>query len=229
MASYGLIVEGQTDYAVLKNILYGFTNDPDLFITELQPLRDVTDTSTASTFGGWFNVLEYCKSTNFRDVLQETDDFILIQIDTDCSNEKHYDVPKTDEDGNVLPPAQLIEKVKSRFLEIFETSFGSDFWELHGSRILFAIAVDEIECWILPLFYSDRNKTATNNCFFKLNEKLRRDNLPTIRQDKVGEAQKYRQITKPYSKQKTLVEKQQENPSFSVFYEELVKKVAINE
>jgi hypothetical protein len=224
MASFGLIVEGQTDYAVLKNILYGFTNDPDLFIKELQPLRDATD---ASTFGGWFNVLEYCKSANFKEVLQETDDFIVIQIDTDCSNEKHYDVSKTDEKGDILTPAQLVEKVKLRFLQIFEASFGSDFWVTHAPRILFAIAVDEIECWILPLLYSDKNKTATNNCFYKLNEKLKKDNQNPIRQDKVGEASKYRQITKPYSKQKVLLEKQQENPSFNIFYEELVDKVVV--
>lgn len=225
MASFGLIVEGQTDYAVLKNILYGFTNDPDLFIKELQPLRDATDNAIASTFGGWFNVLEYCKSTNFKEVLQETEDYVIIQIDTDRSNEKHYDVSKTDEEGNILTPPQLVEKVKLRFIELFDTAFGSDFWKLYGSRILFAIAVDEIECWILPLVYTDKIKAATNNCFFKLNQKLSQINQPTIRKDKIGEASKYRQITKPYSKQKTLIEKQKENPSLAIFYDELSNKV----
>ena len=224
MASFGLVVEGQTDYAVLKNILYGFSSDPDLFIKELQPLRDATDAPISQTFGGWFNVFEYCRSDNFKEALQETDDFIVIQIDTDRSDEKNYDVPKTDENGTVLSPSQLIDRVKLKFSQLFETAFGLDFWANYGHRILFAIAVDEIECWILPLYFTDKTKEATNNCLHKLNRQLSRNNEPTIREDKVGESNKYSQITKAYRKPKTLSEKQADNPSFNIFYNELTQK-----
>ena len=40
--SFGLITEGKTDQAVLKNILVGYFQDVDLYIRPLQP-SDVTD------------------------------------------------------------------------------------------------------------------------------------------------------------------------------------------
>ena len=43
MKKFGLVSEGITDQEVISNILYGFYNNPDIIINELQPLRDETD------------------------------------------------------------------------------------------------------------------------------------------------------------------------------------------
>lgn len=62
MTTFGLITEGITDQEVITNILFGYYDNPDLDITELQPLKDETDSKKSANFGGWGNLLEYCKS-----------------------------------------------------------------------------------------------------------------------------------------------------------------------
>ena len=67
MKKFGLVSEGVTDQEVISNILYGFYNNPDIIINELQPLRDETDNKKyRNTDGGWGNLLEYCKSDVFK-------------------------------------------------------------------------------------------------------------------------------------------------------------------
>lgn len=108
MISFGLVTEGITDQAVIANILYGFFNDTNLDITELQPLRDETDKNRTSNFGGWHSLIEYCKSKQFKLAFQ-TIDYIIIQIDTDVCEE--YGIAKY-ENNKVLTPLQLINKVQ---------------------------------------------------------------------------------------------------------------------
>ena len=43
MMDFGLVTEGVTDQEVLSNILFGYYNNPNILISELQPLRDETD------------------------------------------------------------------------------------------------------------------------------------------------------------------------------------------
>ena len=125
MMEFRLICEGQTDHAVIKNILFGYFSDPDLIIKALQP-------------------------------------------------------------------------------------------------------VDEIECWLLPLHYADNTKAAVTNCLFKLNQQLAKDNEKTIPRGKEGSVSIYRKISKPYMKNKVLMNKYHQNPSFKIFIEnELQTKIPL--
>ena len=65
---FGLACEGATDQATLENILCGYFKDPDLDqdIGKLQPPFDET-TKKQKDFGNWELLLEYLKSTRFRD------------------------------------------------------------------------------------------------------------------------------------------------------------------
>jgi len=119
MITFGLITEGITDQIVISNILYGFFNNDDLIINELQPLRDETDKNKSSNIGGWGNLLEYCKSEVFKYSFQ-TNEFIIIQIDTDICEE--YGISKK-ENPQDLEPLALIEKVKEKFISIIGTEF----------------------------------------------------------------------------------------------------------
>jgi len=86
MIKFGLVTEGVTDQEVISNILCGFYNNPDLFISELQPLRDETDKPPEDMYGGWGNLIEYCKSDQFKEAFQAID-YIIIQVDTDVCEE----------------------------------------------------------------------------------------------------------------------------------------------
>lgn len=215
MTLFGLVAEGNSDHAVLENILLGlFEEDISDEITTLQPIRGATDEEAIKAFGGWYKVFEYCRSEDFRGALQEVQ-YLVIQIDTDVSEQTHYDVKQTDESGKKLLPEILVENVKSKFEQIIVDEFGQEFLQNHQDRILFAISVDEIECWLLPLYYTDNTTSKTNNCDHKLHQKAGKfeKNYPD-----------YDKISKDFRKSKTLMKLYPMNPSLKIFVES-VKKI----
>ena len=224
MPTFGLIAEGVTDHVVLENILIGYFNNPNLsmYIRYLQPLRDATD--TLEGFGGWFNVFEYCKSTVFKEAFIQND-YLLIQIDTDCSHEKHYEVPRIQ--GETIE--DFIRRVITKFERLFIESFGSEFYDSHKTRILFAVSVDEIECWLLPLHSTDKRvQASTNNCIYKLNQQLVK-----AKKDRINPNQKdvriYEKLSRDYNKPKFLNNAYPQNPSFCYFVEQYLSFIPQSE
>ena len=236
MLKFGLICEGKTDHAVIKNILYGYFSDPDLIIKSLQPDTDESSENdnkpkyenAPQSFGNWFKVFDYCSSDRFFRAFDDKDTFIVVQIDTDCAHDKNYNVKTTDEQGRKLPVNEVVKNVQQKFENLFIEKFGADFLDKNKHRILYAISVDEIECWLLPLYYMDNTKANTANCLFKLNQQLAKNNEKTIPKGKEGAVPTYRKISKPYMKNKVLMDKYAQNPSFKVFVEnELKRKVPL--
>ncbi|MEG4328042.1 phage tail protein [Microcoleus sp. herbarium5] len=210
MISFGLITEGLTDQIVIENILAGYFNSPDLDIRQLQPERD-KDNENKSTYGGWTLVFDYCKSTDFQEALQFID-YIIIQIDTDVSDD--YNIPKQDENGE-FTPQQLIKKV----IEKFRGAIGDDFYSNNQEKIIFAISVHFIECWLLPLYYTDnKKKSKFKSCLDTLNQELTKKHNFTI---DAKNPEYYRKISKQYCKHKVLMKHYAENPSLKTFIEEI--------
>ena len=217
MTLFGLIAEGETDHAVLENILLGISGeDISDEITILQPDIDETAKGTLKEFGGWYNVFQYCKSEDFKEAFQRVQ-YVVIQIDTDVSENLHYEIKQTDDTGKKLLPEILVEKVKSKFKQIIVDEFGKDFFENNIERIIFAISVYEIECWLLPLYYPDKNdksKALTHNCSQKLHQKI---SFKKTYRD-------YNRISNDYFKAKTLMKLYPENPSLKIFVESILAK-----
>jgi hypothetical protein len=212
MISFGLVTEGLTDQIVIENILAGYFNSPDLDIRQLQPERD-KDNENKSTYGGWTLVFNYCKSRDFKEALQFID-YIIIQIDTDVSED--YNIPKQDEKGE-FTPQQLIEKV----IQKFRGASGDDFYRKYQQKIIFAISVHSIECWLLPLYYTDKNKKSKfKNCLDTLNLQLPKKEKFRI-DAKAKNPEYYRIISKQYRKHKVLMKHYAENPSLKTFIEEI--------
>jgi len=99
-----------------------------------------------------------------------------------------------------------------------EAAFGAAFLENYRLKILFAIAVNEIECWLLPLFYSDKNAAVTSTCLERLNRQLRKNNERPITEKKYDQ---YDKISRPYCKRKALMAESDKNPSFKIFVDKL--------
>lgn len=212
MIAFGLITEGVTDQEVISNILAGFYDDPDILITELQPLRDETDKNTSLSYGGWGNLIEYCRSENFKQALQIIN-CLVIQVDTDVCED--YGVSKKS-DGNDLSVEDLINKVVEKFIEII----GNDFYAQYQDRILFAISVHSIECWLLPVFYTDKRKSKIVNCLDTLNQELSKKKRFTIDKNNKN-LDYYRDISEVFSKKKNLKKYFPHNPSFDFFIQKL--------
>ncbi len=100
-------------------------------------------------------------------------------------------------------------------------------FEKYGQRIIFAIAVNEIECRLLPLHYDDKKLSAReNNCVHHLNSRLSRNNENTINpNDK--QSRIYKNISNDFRKAKIFKNAYPQNPSLKIFVEELISKVQI--
>ncbi len=221
MPSFGFITEGKTDQIVIGNILSGYFNTPDLDFRPFLPLLDETD-KKKENFSNWKLVLDYCHSDKFKEAFQFID-YLIVQIDTDTCEERHYDISKL-EAGRELPPEELVEKVSLKLQELI----GKDFYTNYSKQIIFAISVHEIECWLLPLYYTDNKKKKHKGCLATLNQALCRTENFRI-SDSNKNPDYYEIISRKYSKKRTLMSKYQDNPSLKIFIEEIEKREIIIE
>lgn len=221
MITFGLICEGITDQIVIENILVGYFNNPDIEVNALQPLRDATDENLATNHANWHKVFEYCKSNRFKEAFQQEELYLIIQIDTDIffseNVSKEYQITTKDEDGKDLSIEDLVQQVIEKFIE----NIGEIFYEQYQERIIFAISVHATECWLLPLYFTDKKKEKTVNCLKTLNPSLKKKYNFTI--DK-KDPEYYRVASKPYQKHKTIKRFRSKNPSLKLFILEVEKR-----
>ena len=160
-------------------------------------------------------MFNYCHSKNFQQSLQ-FNDYLIIQIDTDVSEEQGYDISKSNQNGNPFSPEELIVKVKEKFISLI----GHEFYIKYSEKIIFAISVHSIECWLLPLYYQDQRKSAIVNCSSKLAQEVNKKEKFYL-DPKNKDSNIYAKISDKYTKKKTLLKHYPENPSFKIFIEDL--------
>lgn len=218
MATFGLISEGITDQIVIENILIGLLNDDDLLVTYLQPAFDETDTNSVSSHGNWHKALQYCESQYFKDAVLSMD-FVIIQIDTDI-----FKTQKLPQEYQVILaphilPDETIILIKEKIIDLI----GRDFYKTAEQKIILAISVDSIECWLLPIYYQNQAAKAskTVNCLNTLNEKLITVENFTIDSKK---PKYYQKISKTYQKNKEISRLYSLNPSLKIFVEDVKQK-----
>lgn len=168
---FALITEGVSEHRIIKHIISKYFKDLDPDINQIQP-KIVNDKQ--ETTGGWNEVLKYCEKEELNSILIEND-YLVIQIDSDKSATSPFSIshtrngqPKTDEELHADIKAKLSGLIKPEIKEKY------------GDKILFAICIHTIECWLLPLYYGDSRKTNTNNCLTTLNRKLGENDISII-------------------------------------------------
>ncbi len=227
MKTFGLITEGITDQIVIENILFGVFKNTDIPVEPLSPLRDETDENRASTSSNWHEVFEYCRSQRFKQAVFNTD-YVIIQVDTDVfmgdSVGKAYQIALKSGDGKDLSVKEIVENVIEKFKEIINSEGESDFYEKYQDKIIFAVSVHSIECWLLPLYHTQKaQKTKIVNCLGTLNKALSKKEGFSI--DK-KDPKYYRQIARNFWKNKKLhiLKVYQSNPSLQIFVEDLLAR-----
>lgn len=157
MASFALITEGITDQVMIETLLLTCLG-PDTAVNPIQPQRDSTDKSRQTDFGGWERVLECCNQINFEEILS-VNDFIVLQLDTDQAEHPNFGVALT-ENGQDRSVDALLADVRA----VIMNKLGAA-WPQFAQRILFALAVHSLECWLLPLYAeTDADFKRTKNC-----------------------------------------------------------------
>lgn len=233
MKKFGIIGEGITDQITIENILCGFFKNKNLDI-DIEPLRPRRIKGNKQNGdGGWLSTFKYLETEDFRNDLVNTE-FIIIQIDTDASEEKHFDIPKI-ENNKELSPNELIEKVINKCILIINSG-DNGFYENHAKQFIFAISVHQLECWIYA-HYS--NQPRIKNCFKALNRHSFDEKIPRCSKekgcclDKTGSLKNpdkeviqknydcYNKLSQPFSERKNVDLVAQKDPSFRFFIQQL--------
>ena len=142
-----IVGEGVTDQAVLKTILLGYfkgVHPREPRIRSLQPDRDPPPGREWQEYGNWENVFRYLQEGRHRGALQFSQ-YLVVQIDTDCSEHPNFGVPRYVGGSPVEVPV-LVERV----IERIRREIGEEDCRVYGGRLLFAVCVDSMECWLLP-------------------------------------------------------------------------------
>jgi hypothetical protein len=208
---FAIISEGVTDQVVLEHILWGWTGDKNLAITMLQPPKNEA--------GGWDKVFKYCKSDDFKGAFSFCD-IVIIQIDTDFMQRGEVSAEFSINIQN-LGVEDIVTAFKNKFIELI----GNEFYTEHEKQILFAISVNEIECWLLPIYFPDKHTIAakTISCISTLNPVLKEKKGIYI--DKKS-TDYYETILKGHFKKRVDIEKcASKNPSFGIFIQEVSDKI----
>ena len=217
MPTFGIVGEGITDQIVLEQILLGHFGDDEEepAVNYVQPLLDVTGKKGAPEPGGWSLVLKWLELGRHKEALQ-FNDYLVIQIDTDVSQQKGYDVPWRD-GGKDLTVEELVARVVGKLVGLI----GAEFYAAHKSRFLFAVAVNEIECWLLPLFFVDNKAAKTTGCLEAISHEQRRRNEAPLLQADSKDPKRYREVARQYNKPKILRKSYPKNRSFELFIQQL--------
>ena len=157
---FALITEGPTDQIVLWNFLAAYFSDPDIVVNPIQPV-------SSHIPGGWTEVIRCCASPRVESALVDNE-FLVIQIDTDVCEEVGFSVSRRGPSGAELSPDELADQVTAFVI----SKLGATVYERFADRIIFAVCVDSIECWLLPFYYRDAKQAKTANCLGSLNREL---------------------------------------------------------
>jgi hypothetical protein len=216
MASIALFCEGASEARVLKRIVSECLGD-DIPVNPIQP--ELTPDGRQKNPGGWLDVLEHCKD-EFVQSAFATNDFLIIQIDTDTCPETHYDVNIFNDQHEKVSDDILYDRVVERL----KRDISPDVLSQYANQIIFAICINEIECWLLPLYYSNEPQMScsTTGCIGKLNRKLSADNLgiPSTNKNSPQAISVYNKILRQM-KRKIIPTIAQYNVGFCKFVEQL--------
>jgi len=138
---------------------------------------------------------------------------VVIHVDTDVCEEPGYDVSRRDAQGQTLSVQALIAAVRDKLIAAMGGGFAD-----YESKVVFAVAVDSIECWLLPLLYDERAKQKKiAGCQAAANEKLRRLNREPLSSGESKFVPRYERESSEFRKQSTLMKHRDKNPSLFVF------------
>jgi hypothetical protein len=208
-----LITEGVTDRPIISATLYAyFSKNKALESFNITPLLPKDKESI-----GWTKVLQYCSTDEFKGAFQ-FNDYVIIQIDSDAHLSKGYGVPKQEN------TTDLISAIKGKIIEII----GFEFYEANQNKIVFAISVSEIECWLLPFFATtDTHKKKEISCCKTVNRYLKGKGFTLDCTNDAGGFDQYQKAAKIIADKKVFFPNYKFNESLKYFVESELSKIIV--
>ena len=209
----GIVSEGVSDFWVLRHIITRYLKDQDLWVLPINPKQ--TKNGKQDGPGGWGLVMKYLEDKEKKlivEALKEDFEYIVVQIDTDVCEE--YGVKHDLTDMGAFWQ-EVCDNLSNRLPEDFDKS-----------RLIFAICIDEIECWLIP--FVDTNKKDcqnTNRCVNIVNKSIKGKDFFIDADNKNSDGAKgaYDYILKQKKKPKDIKECSVHNYGFTKFVEQLDK------
>jgi len=209
----GIVSEGVSDFRVLRHIITRYLKDQDLWVLPLNPKQ--TKDGKQDGPGGWGLVIKYLEDKEKKLIVEaqkEDFEFIIVQIDTDVCEEYGVTHDLSDIETFWL---NICDNLSNRIPEDFDKS-----------KLIFAICIDEIECWLIP--FVDINKTnceKTSNCINIVNKDIKGKGLFIDADNKNSDGAKsaYDYILKHKKKPKDIQDCSVYNYGFKKFIEQLDK------
>ena len=209
----GIVSEGVSDFWVLRHIITRYLKDQDLWVLPLNPKQ--TKDGKQDGPGGWGLVMKYLEDKGKKlmvEALKEDFEYIVVQIDTDVCEE--YGVKHDLTDMGVFWQ-NVCDNLSNRLSEDFDRS-----------KLIFAICIDEIECWLIPFVDTNKkNCESTNRCVNIVNKNIKGKELFIDADNKNSDGAKdaYDYILKQKKKPKDIKECSVHNYGFTKFIEQLDK------
>lgn len=209
----GIIAEGTSDIAVIMNILKGITGLEYSQFVPLQPKTSFDRTHLAhldpDQKGGWSLIKKECIEKNKIGPFFALSDSSQIVIHLDAAEAEDYPVVRPDKNYH-----EYCRTLRSRIVEKINEWLGEDF----GQKILYAIAIEETDAWILVLF--DLKPTcAYLNPKKRLGRALQKKN-----EDSTITFDNYLRLSKPIQKTKNHLT---QNCSLELFCEDARNKIGV--
>ena len=156
----GIVSEGVSDYFILKHIVERYLKEKDVYTIPLKP--KVTSKNKQEGFGTWQGVFDYIKGDDnlIVEAVKEGCEYVVVQIDTDVSSQ--YGVENNPGDVQAFWTA-----IKDKLTGSVHPGFPKD-------KLIFAICIQEIECWLIPFVSTIENECQnTDRCLNIVNRHIR--------------------------------------------------------
>lgn len=216
----GVISEGHADRAVIKNIIVGLTGIDSNDIIAIRPsyLKDETDKAAEkdNTTSSYSIIKKECEEKELLEgfLATEGQDFVAIHIDTAEADRYGVDRPQRKSNANYC------EELREAVITEINKWLAVDL----SDSILYAVAIEEIDAWILAL-YEDGSSAKYIDPKKRLNIVLNKKGVKFI-QDPFDY---YSSLSRDFKKPKVIGDKKvlATNCSLRLFCEEVVAKVVL--
>lgn len=172
---FAFITEGPSEHRILKHIVHKYFKELEYLDIEINQIQPKMTNGKQASVGGWNEVLKYCSRPELKDIFVEND-YLIIQLDTDQSETAPFSISHSKSGGIAKTSTELFVEVQDKMIALM----GSEIWGEYRHRILFAICIHTIECWLLPLFAPPKKAVAIRKCLSTLNMELHKKKINPI-------------------------------------------------
>jgi hypothetical protein len=223
----GVISEGNTDHLVIRTIIDTLINHEQqdkALISKLCPMDKEPS--------GYPKVLNYIQSSTFKEAFKSADFYAVIHLDTDAKTDWYGEFKHREDVLEMLKGIVAVSgadkgkvsDIVANIEQLIRLIIGPAFYDANKDKIILAIAVNEIECWVLPYHATTKSDLGKMvNCLTSLNKILAKQGYTIASNGKATNNFKfYRKAIDDLSNRKVLLDKYHHNESLKIFVEKLL-------